>query len=95
MASQTPQERVEVLYSGNVQGVGFRYTTRHIAHRFPVAGFVRNLSDGRVQLVAEGTPAVLDAFLDEVAAEFDQHIRQAQQQRGPATGDFVEFRIAF
>jgi acylphosphatase len=47
-------ERRTVFYSGLVQGVGFRYTTQRIAQQHAFAGFVRNLPDGRVQLVAEG-----------------------------------------
>ncbi len=51
-----------IFYSGRVQGVGFRYTTRTVAVGFEVTGIVRNLPDGRVELVAEGLPAELDAF---------------------------------
>jgi len=51
-----------VLYSGRVQGVGFRYTARTVAAGFEIAGTVRNLPDGRVELVAEAAPAELDAF---------------------------------
>ena len=43
-----------MYFSGHVQGVGFRYTTRSVASRFAVTGYVRNLPDGRVELVAEG-----------------------------------------
>jgi acylphosphatase len=50
------------LYAGHVQGVGFRYTVRHLAGGFQVSGFVRNLADGRVEVVAEGTPAELTGF---------------------------------
>lgn len=55
--------RAHVLYSGKVQGVGFRYTTRQIAARFAVTGFVKNLGDGRVELVAEGTQEEVERFL--------------------------------
>jgi acylphosphatase len=56
------RKRITVLYSGNVQGVGFRYTTRQLATGFDVSGTVRNLADGRVELVAEGTTEELTAF---------------------------------
>jgi acylphosphatase len=52
-----------VYYSGRVQGVGFRATAAGIAWRFAVAGWVRNLPDGRVELLAEGEPAAVLAFL--------------------------------
>ena len=48
--------RRRVLFSGRVQGVGFRYTTEAVASRFQVTGWVRNVRDGRVELVAEGLP---------------------------------------
>jgi acylphosphatase len=51
-----------VLYSGHVQGVGFRYTAKTVATGFDVTGTVRNLSDGRVELIAEGRRAELDDF---------------------------------
>ena len=56
-----------VHYSGRVQGVGFRYTTNRVAANFDVVGFVRNLTDGRVELVADALPAELDRFLAAVA----------------------------
>ncbi len=61
-------ERVTVLYSGRVQGVGFRATVRHLARGYEVNGWVRNLPDGRVELVAEGAKPELQAFLEGVAA---------------------------
>ena len=56
MSGEDAAERRVVHYSGRVQGVGFRYTVRTLATRFAVTGFVRNLADGRVQLVVEGGP---------------------------------------
>ena len=54
--------RMKILYSGQVQGVGFRYTAKTVAAGFEIAGIVRNLSDGRVELTAEGARAELEAF---------------------------------
>ena len=55
--------RVTVFYSGRVQGVGFRATVRRIACGYDVTGAVRNLPDDRVEMIAEGTRAELQAFL--------------------------------
>lgn len=71
-------ERRRVLYGGRVQGVGFRFTAQRLAERFAVAGYVRNLPDGRVELVVEGEPSQLAALLDAVAREFQGYIRQAE-----------------
>ena len=54
--------RVQVCYSGRVQGVGFRYSVKQVAAGYDVTGTVRNLSDGRVELVAEGARDELEAF---------------------------------
>jgi acylphosphatase len=54
--------RMCIFYSGHVQGVGFRYTTKAVAAGFEVTGSVRNLPDGRVELIAEGTRGELEAF---------------------------------
>ena len=86
-------ERREVWYRGHVQGVGFRYRCQEIASRFQIAGYVRNLTDGRVHLVAEGEPAELDRFLADVAAALEVHIRQADITRSSPSGEFVEFVI--
>jgi acylphosphatase len=66
--------RKRVLYSGQVQGVGFRYTARQLAQRFAVAGYVRNLPSGDVELVAEGEPDEVQRLLDAVAARMADYI---------------------
>lgn len=87
--------RRQVTYSGQVQGVGFRYTTQTIARRHDVTGCVRNLPDGRVELVAEGTAAELDRFLAELAEQMSGHIRSVDCDRRPAIGEFADFAIRY
>ena len=94
MAKAKTQQR-EVYYSGNVQGVGFRYTTRSIARGFAVTGFVKNLSDGRVQVVVEGEPAEVQAFLNNVQGEMRQWIHQTQETVLSATGRFPTFDVRY
>jgi acylphosphatase len=62
----TAARQVRVVYSGDVQGVGFRYTTRGLAHRLNVTGGVENLPDGTVRLVAEGPEDVLMRLLMQI-----------------------------
>jgi acylphosphatase len=64
-----------VTYSGTVQGVGFRYTARQIARGYAVAGYVRNLPDGTVELVAEGEPGEVERFLGAVTSRMADCIR--------------------
>ena len=86
-------ERREVYFSGRVQGVGFRYTARDIAARFDVRGFVQNLEDGRVLLVVEGQPRVLDAYVRAVQAELSRFITSSQPTVLPATDEFTSFNV--
>ena len=60
------RRRLRVFYSGHVQGVGFRYSVRSVAAGFEVSGTVRNLPDGRVELVAEGLKGELEAFREAI-----------------------------
>jgi acylphosphatase len=85
--------RLTVLYSGRVQGVGFRYTARSVASGFDVTGYVRNLPDGRVELVAEGSPAEVRAFVASVERELGVHIRDVNINEEPPTGRFTDFSI--
>jgi acylphosphatase len=88
-------QRRLVHYSGRVQGVGFRYTTQRIGASFAVAGYVRNLPDGRVELVAEGEIREIDVFLEEVRARFDGQIKNEVADTAPATGQFDSFKIRY
>ncbi|MEM1012175.1 MAG: acylphosphatase [Planctomycetota bacterium] len=73
-----------VTYTGRVQGVGFRATTRSISRGFAVAGYVKNLPDGRVELAAEGEPAVVAGFLASVREVLGRYITDEQTDvRGP------------
>lgn len=65
-----------VLYEGQVQGVGFRYTARGLAEDFQVDGFVRNLPDGRVELQAEGDSDQVQGFLNALGRQMAHHVRR-------------------
>lgn len=75
-----------VHYSGDVQGVGFRYTAASIARGYPVAGWVRNLSDGRVRLFVEGAERDVDAFLRAVRDHWGESISDAAIEEQPPAG---------
>jgi acylphosphatase len=88
-------ERRQVIYSGRVQGVGFRFTCRHIAQGRAVTGFVKNLDDGTVQLVAEGSPEVLDRYLAAIAERMGPNIRRATTTTSPPAGEYSSFEITY
>ncbi len=88
------RQRMTVLYSGHVQGVGFRYTVRQVATGFEVTGSVRNLRDGGVELVAEGERAELESFREAIReAGLGGLIRQESATWAEATGGFRGFEI--
>jgi acylphosphatase len=75
-----------VLYSGRVQGVGFRYTAQSLAADYPVAGSVRNLPSGEVELIAEGEENDVEAFLAAVAQHMASYISNTTVQDVAPTG---------
>jgi acylphosphatase len=83
--------RKQALFQGHVQGVGFRFTTCQVARQFAVAGFVRNLADGRVEVVVEGAAAEIDRFLKELRETMSSYIRQVHVDTQPASGEFRGF----
>ena len=91
----TEDARKEIVFTGRVQGVGFRYTTRSIARGYKVTGFVRNMPDGSVYLVAEGPPAEVEAFVSALKARMKSYIVDAQESGAPPAGSFESFEIAF
>jgi acylphosphatase len=87
--------RRTVLFSGRVQGVGFRYTACHVAKRFEVAGYVRNLPDGRVEAVVEGEEDEIGRFMKAVSEEMSPGIRDVTYHDTTGTGEFTRFEIRF
>lgn len=87
------RQRREIHYSGRVQGVGFRYSAKSIAEGFAVVGYVQNLADGRVKLVAEGTPAELDSFLASVKNDLGRFINDQSVEIHSEQGEFQDFEI--
>ena len=85
----------QVLYSGRVQGVGFRYTVKQIASGYEVVGWVRNLADGRVELQVSGHPEELEAFLGAIATgSLRRHIKDTERTELDApAGEWTAFEI--
>ena len=84
-----------VHFEGTVQGVGFRYTACRIAGNYDLGGYVRNLPDGRVECVMEGTQAEIAAFVDDLAQAMGGYIRRQNQQVMPYSGKFDSFSVMF
>lgn len=88
------RQRLTALYTGRVQGVGFRYTVKSLTPGFEVTGTVRNLSDGRVELVAEGAREELEAFQEAIRESgVGRMIRGEAATWREATNEFRGFEI--
>lgn len=82
-----------VLFTGHVQGVGFRYTTLQVAKEFEVAGFVKNLPDGRVHVEAEGAEREVAAFIAAVEERMHGLIRKTERTATKRAPQFAGFAI--
>ncbi len=90
------KKRVHVFYSGRVQGVGFRITAEETAQECGVVGWVKNLRDGRVELVAEAEEAILERFLKAIrSGSMKNFIEQVDVSWSSASDTFDEFEIRY
>ena len=83
----------EVWFSGMVQGGGCRYETLKVAKGYEVTGFVENLTDGRVHLVAEGSSSEVAGFIAAVTETLSDYIRETEQRSAPYSNQFESFVI--
>ncbi len=89
-------KRMRIFFSGTVQGVGFRFTAERLARRFPVAGFVRNHEDGRVEVLAEGDEKALIEFLTAIRESgMKNYIRDVEAYWAEEQGCFSRFSITY
>ena len=85
--------RENVIVSGDVQGVGFRYRAVWAAQRLGVTGWVRNLYDGRVEMELQGTRADIEMMLAELEEMRFVEIRDMERREVPAADDEYGFRV--
>jgi acylphosphatase len=85
--------RQTCYFSGRVQGVGFRYTVQNLALQYNVHGFVRNMADGRVELVMEGPEGEMNHLVDDINQKMNGYIKRVDKQTAPATGEFKQFYV--
>lgn len=88
-------KRIEAFYSGQVQGVGFRFSVERQAVDLDIRGWVKNLPDGRVQLVGEAGEEALKNFLERIKQGFSVYISDIDLQWLVPTGEFPDFQIRF
>lgn len=89
-------ERLEVIYTGRVQGVGFRFTAAHVAQGLRVTGYVRNLPDGNVELVVEGArPQLQEVLAGLRASPVGRYISGEHLVWGAASNEFETFSVRY
>ena len=81
-------------FSGHVQGVGFRYQAVSIAKGFELTGYVRNLNDGRVELLAEGDETEVMTFIEVIESELDMFIKSVEKETGSRLRQYSNFSIS-
>lgn len=89
------KKQIHVYYTGRVQGVGFRFTAIDVARDLGVVGWVKNLRNGQVEIVAEAEESVLKEFLDRLAQHFSRYIQDAEVEWLAASGEFKDFDIEY
>ena len=89
------KEETHIYFSGRVQGVGFRFTCRSLAMKYGVKGWVRNMLDGRVELLAQAEPEKIAAFLEDLREEFKGYIFNEEAQWSKPKEDYEGFTIRF
>lgn len=87
--------RAHVIFSGTVQGVGFRYTTQGFASNLRLTGWVKNLPDGRVEMVVEGTREKIENLLYKIDKQFELRIKHRDIDWMDARKSFSGFEITY
>ena len=84
-----------VIFIGRVQGVGFRFTAHRMAQRHQLTGFVRNMPDGTVEMLAQGPARDIDDCIRDIKEYFGDYLRETRIQEIPTDPKYKDFRITF
>jgi acylphosphatase len=84
-----------VIFIGRVQGVGFRFTALRMAQRHQITGFVRNLPNGTVEMLAQGPARDIDDCIQDIKEYFGDYLRETRIQEIPTNPKYKDFRITF
>ena len=84
-----------IIFSGSVQGVGFRFTAHRIAGQHQLTGYVRNLTDGTVEMLAQGPAEDIDDCIRDIQESLPGHVRGMEVQEVPPNPKHTDFKITF
>lgn len=89
----SPVHHETVIFTGHVQGVGFRYAALQVAKEFEIAGYVLNLSDGRVQVEAEGAKGEVKAYVEALHERMHGYVKSSERLQTSRVPQFSGFEI--
>jgi len=84
-----------IFFTGRVQGVGFRFTARRAASRRQLTGFVRNLPDGTVEMLAQGRSEDIDDCIQDLKEYFAGYLKETSIEEIPPDPRYIDFKITF
>lgn len=89
------QTAKHIIFAGDVQGIGFRFTALNIANRYKLTGWVRNAPDGTVEMLAQGDPNDINDCVRDIEQSLPGHIRETGVEEVPLNPQYKDFRITF
>ena len=90
-----PQPAKNIIFTGHVQGVGFRFTSLRIARRYSLVGYVKNIPGSSVEMLIQGPPNNVQACIRDISEAFDGHIKQTNIKDITPTATYTAFDITF
>ena len=84
-----------IIFIGRVQGVGFRFTAFNIANRHELTGYVRNMHDNTVEMLAQGPADLIDSCVEDIKDSFSSYIREIKSTETPYDPKYKDFKITF
>jgi acylphosphatase len=84
-----------IVFTGSVQGVGFRFTAFRVANRYQLTGWIRNCTGGGVEMVAQGRPDKIDDCIRDIQESFSGSIRETKIEEVPPDPKYKDFKITF
>ena len=84
-----------ITFTGRVQGVGFRFTARRAANRRQMTGYVRNMPNGSVEMLAQGRPEDVDDCVQDIKEYFSGYIRETNVREILPDPTYTDFQITF
>ena len=85
----------KIVFSGRVQGVGFRFTALNIASRYQLTGYVRNIPNGDVEMLAQGSAEMIDECVRDIQDSFVGSINHVDIEEATPDPKLTDFRITF